>query len=222
MGMRSNTGLFFSQPQLIIDDDGHTDDEFDVDKLEKRIWRQGMRLQRLKERSKNKERDDEQLISKCMFKMMEVCNAQGFVYGIIPQNAKPIISASHNLQEWWKDKVRFDLNGPIAIAKHQESNNMVCESNEEDMNSRENNQPICRNRNGLFASSKFHVMPMHDRNINGNQSCLVEGNQSVNLQPEAQNHQEHWHFGRTEGNIFERSSVEDLMKLSSNNNKRTV
>uniref|UniRef100_M4DCR4 Ethylene insensitive 3-like DNA-binding domain-containing protein n=1 Tax=Brassica campestris TaxID=3711 RepID=M4DCR4_BRACM len=168
--MRSNTGLFFSQPQPIIDDDGHTDDEFDVDKLEKRIWRQGMRLQRLKERSKNKERDDEQLISKCMFKMMEVCNAQGFVYGIIPQNGKPIISASHNLQEWWKDKVRFDLNGPIAIAKHQESNNMVCESNEE----------------------------------------------------EAQNHQEHWHFGRTEGNIFERSSVEDLMKLSSNNNKRTV
>ncbi|RID49415.1 hypothetical protein BRARA_H00216 [Brassica rapa] len=367
MGMRSNTGLFFSQPQPIIDDDGHTDDEFDVDKLEKRIWRQGMRLQRLKERSKNKERDDEQLISKCMFKMMEVCNAQGFVYGIIPENGKPIISASHNLQEWWKDKVRFDLNGPIAIAKHQKSNNMVCESNEEgnnianqlsqkllrdlqdptlgwllsalmphcdppqrrfpfekrvrppwwptgeeywwpkdqgpappykkphdlkkswkigvltsvikhlspgtmreivtqtkslwnkmttkekdiwfnvidqeeaskhenmlntsnfeinvgfqDMNSRENNQPICRNRNGHFASSKFHVMPMHDRNINGNQSCLVEGNQSVNLQPEAQNHQEHWHFGRTEGNIFERSSVEDLMKLSSNNNKRTV
>ena len=126
MGMRSNTGLFFSQPQPIIDDDGHTDDEFDVDRLEKRIWRQGMRLQRLKERSKNKERDDEQLISKCMFKMMEVCNAQGFVYGIIPQNGKPIISASHNLQEWWKDKVRFDLNGPIAIAKHQESNNMVC------------------------------------------------------------------------------------------------
>ncbi|XP_018448837.2 ETHYLENE INSENSITIVE 3-like 1 protein [Raphanus sativus] len=121
MGMRSNTGFFFS------DDNGNTDDEFDVDKLEKRIWTQEMRLKRLKEHIKNKERDDEQLISKYMFKMMEVCNAQGFVYGIIPEEGRPIISASSNLQEWWKDKVRFDLNGPLAIAKHQELNNMINE-----------------------------------------------------------------------------------------------
>ncbi|KAJ0234589.1 hypothetical protein HA466_0273020 [Hirschfeldia incana] len=127
MGLHSNTGLFFSEPQPIVDDNGNTDDEFDVDKLEKRIWRQEMRLKRLEERSKNKESDDEQLISKYMFKMTDVYNAQGFVYGIISKEGRPIIIASDNLQEWWKDKVRFDLNGPLAIAKHQESNNMISE-----------------------------------------------------------------------------------------------
>ncbi|KAL0715391.1 hypothetical protein Bca4012_064713 [Brassica carinata] len=129
MGMRSNMGLFFSEPQPIVDDDGNTEYEFDVGKLEMRIWRQGMRLKRLKERNKNKVRDDEQLISKYMFEMMEVCNAQGFVYGIIPDNGEPIISASDNLQEWWKDKVRFDLNGPLAIVKHQELNDINEECN---------------------------------------------------------------------------------------------
>lgn len=33
--------------------------------------------------------------------------------------------ASDNLQKWWKDKVKFDLNGLIAIVKYQESNNMI-------------------------------------------------------------------------------------------------
>ena len=48
-----------------------------------------------------------------MVKMMEVCNAQGFVYGIIPENGKPVIGAFDSLCEWWKDKVRFDRNGPL-------------------------------------------------------------------------------------------------------------
>uniref|UniRef100_I1PS56 Ethylene insensitive 3-like DNA-binding domain-containing protein n=1 Tax=Oryza glaberrima TaxID=4538 RepID=I1PS56_ORYGL len=52
-----------------------------------------------------------------MLKMMEVCNAQGFVYGIIPEKGKPVSSASDNLRSWWKEKVRFDRNSPAAIAK---------------------------------------------------------------------------------------------------------
>ncbi|BAH91847.1 Os02g0689132 [Oryza sativa Japonica Group] len=52
-----------------------------------------------------------------MLKMMEVCNAQGFVYGIIPEKGKPVSSASDNLRSWWKEKVRFDRNGPAAIVK---------------------------------------------------------------------------------------------------------
>ncbi len=61
-------------------------------------------------------------ILKYMLKMMEVCNAQGFVYGIIPEKGKPVSGASDNLRSWWKEKVRFDRNGPAAIAKYQADN----------------------------------------------------------------------------------------------------
>lgn len=122
-------------------EDDYTDDEIDVDELEKRMWRDKMRLKRLKEQSKGKEGIDmakqrqsqEQArrkkmsraqdgILKYMLKMMEVCKAQGFVYGIIPEKGKPVTGASDNLREWWKDKVRFDRNGPAAIAKYQADN----------------------------------------------------------------------------------------------------
>ncbi|KAJ1394333.1 Ethylene insensitive 3 [Sesbania bispinosa] len=87
-----------------------------------------MRLKRLKEQSKAKEGIDaakqrqsqEQArrkkmsraqdgILKYMLKMMEVCKAQGFVYGIIPEKGKPVTGASDNLREWWKDK--YDVEG---------------------------------------------------------------------------------------------------------------
>ncbi|CAK7342572.1 unnamed protein product [Dovyalis caffra] len=55
---------------------------------------------------------------------MEVCKAQGFVYGIIPKKGKPVTRALDNLREWWKDKVRFDRNGPAAITKHQADNSI--------------------------------------------------------------------------------------------------
>ena len=61
-------------------------------------------------------------ILKYMLKMMEVCKAQGFVYGIIPENGKPVGGASDNLREWWKEKVRFDRQAPEVIAKFQGSN----------------------------------------------------------------------------------------------------
>lgn len=129
-----------------------SDEEMDVEELEKRMWRDRMRLKRMKELQK--ERDDggipsrgahsslgpggtkqhkqsqEQArrkkmsraqdgILKYMLKMMEVCQAQGFVYGIIPEKGKPVSGASDNIRAWWKEKVRFDRNGPAAIAKYQ-------------------------------------------------------------------------------------------------------
>ncbi|KAL1558291.1 Ethylene insensitive 3 [Salvia divinorum] len=122
------------------EDDDYSDEEIDVDELEKRMWRDKMRWKRLKEMSKGKEGVDcvkqkqhshsqeqsrrkkmsraQDGILKYMLKMMEVCNAQGFVYGIIPENGKPVSGASDNLREWWKEKVRFDRNGPAAIAKY--------------------------------------------------------------------------------------------------------
>jgi ethylene-insensitive protein 3 len=128
------------EAEATVEDD-YTDEEIDVDELEKRMWRDKIRLKRLKEQSKGKEGIDmakqrqsqEQArrkkmsraqdgILKYMLKMMEVCKALGFVYGIIPEKGKPVTGASDNLREWWKDKVRFDRNGPAAIAKYQADN----------------------------------------------------------------------------------------------------
>lgn len=129
-----------SEPEVVVEDD-YTDEEIDVDELERRMWRYKLRLKRLKESNKGKEcvdaakqrQSQEQArrkkmsraqdgILKYMLKMMEVCKAQGFVYGIIPEKGKPVSGASDNLREWWKDKVRFDRNGPAAITKFQADN----------------------------------------------------------------------------------------------------
>uniref|UniRef100_A0A2P2LS88 ETHYLENE-INSENSITIVE3 protein n=1 Tax=Rhizophora mucronata TaxID=61149 RepID=A0A2P2LS88_RHIMU len=131
-----------AEPEATMEDD-YSDEEIDVDELERRMWKDKMRLKRLKEQSKSKEGIDiakqrqsqEQArrkkmsraqdgILKYMLKMMEVCKAQGFVYGIIPEKGKPVTGASDNLREWWKDKVRFDRNGPAAIAKYQADNSI--------------------------------------------------------------------------------------------------
>ncbi|KAK6143267.1 hypothetical protein DH2020_023615 [Rehmannia glutinosa] len=127
-----------AEPMEPIDED-YYDEEMDVDELEKRMWRDKMLLKRLKEQKKTKNeiediskqrQSQEQArrkkmsraqdgILKYMLKMMEVCKAQGFVYGIIPEKGKPVTGASDNLRAWWKEKVRFDRNGPAAIAKYQ-------------------------------------------------------------------------------------------------------
>uniref|UniRef100_A0A0V0IMR3 Ethylene insensitive 3-like DNA-binding domain-containing protein n=1 Tax=Solanum chacoense TaxID=4108 RepID=A0A0V0IMR3_SOLCH len=124
-----------------LEEEDYSDEEMDVDELERRMWKDRLLLRRLKEKNKNKEVGDgvkqrqsqEQArrkkmsraqdgILKYMLKMMEVCNAQGFVYGIIPEKGKPVTGASDNLRAWWKEKVRFDRNGPAAIAKYQADN----------------------------------------------------------------------------------------------------
>uniref|UniRef100_A0A7N0SVU1 Ethylene insensitive 3-like DNA-binding domain-containing protein n=1 Tax=Kalanchoe fedtschenkoi TaxID=63787 RepID=A0A7N0SVU1_KALFE len=128
------------EPEATVEED-YTDDELDVDELERRMWRDRMLLRKLKEQNRSKEGIDsakqrqsqEQArrkkmsraqdgILKYMLKMMEVCKAQGFVYGIIPEKGKPVSGASDNLRAWWKEKVRFDRNGPAAISKYQADN----------------------------------------------------------------------------------------------------
>eukprot|EP00250_Pteridium_aquilinum_P016007 c22886_g1_i1 orf=1455-3350(-) len=121
-----------------LQDEDFSDDEIDVDELEKRMWRDRIRLKRIKEQQKLKchgdrprQRQSQEAarrkkmsraqdgILKYMLKMMEVCKAQAFVYGIIPEKGKPVSGASDNIRAWWKEKVRFDRNGPAAIAKYQ-------------------------------------------------------------------------------------------------------
>lgn len=137
-----------AEPEPLVEDDDYTDEEIDVDELEKRMWRDKMKLKRLKDMNKGKEgvnsgkqrHSQEQArrkkmsraqdgILKYMLKMMEVCKAQGFVYGIIPEKGKPVSGASDNLREWWKEKVRFDRNGPNAIAKYESDNGIHGENN---------------------------------------------------------------------------------------------
>ncbi|GBG70478.1 hypothetical protein CBR_g6607 [Chara braunii] len=120
-----------------LHDEDVSDEDIDIDELERRMWRDRLKLRRIKELQKAKELSDkprqkqsqEQArrkkmsrahdgILKYMLKMMEVCKAQGFVYGIIPEKGKPVGGSSDNLRAWWKDKVRFDRNGPLAAAKY--------------------------------------------------------------------------------------------------------
>ena len=102
------------------------------------MWKDRFKLKRLKERQKiaaqqatekQKPKQTTKIklggsraqdgILKYMLKLMEVCKARNFVYGIIPKKGKPISGASNNIRAWWKEIVKFDKNGPVAIAKYE-------------------------------------------------------------------------------------------------------
>ncbi|WVZ92242.1 hypothetical protein U9M48_038323 [Paspalum notatum var. saurae] len=125
-----------------------SDEEIDPEELARRMWKDKIKLKRIKERqqqlamqrselekSKTKKISDHALrkkmaraqdgILKYMLKLMEVCNARGFVYGIIPDKGKPVSGASDNIRAWWKEKVNFDKNGPAAIVKYEVENSML-------------------------------------------------------------------------------------------------
>ncbi|KAF6158734.1 hypothetical protein GIB67_040248 [Kingdonia uniflora] len=114
-----------------------SDEEIESEELERRMWKDRIKLKRIKEKQKfEAEQAAEKLkpkqtsdqarrkkmsrvqdgILKYMLKLMEVCNARGFVYGIIPEKGKPVSGASDNIRAWWKEKVKFDKNGPAAIS----------------------------------------------------------------------------------------------------------
>ncbi|WZY76823.1 hypothetical protein YC2023_023207 [Brassica napus] len=115
-----------------------SDEDIDAEDLERRMWKDRVRLKRIKERTKSgsqakeapkKISDQAQRkkmsraqdgILKYMLKLMEVCKVRGFVYGIIPEKGKPVSGSSDNIRAWWKEKVKFDKNGPAAIAKYEE------------------------------------------------------------------------------------------------------
>ncbi|KAJ4845219.1 hypothetical protein Tsubulata_012393 [Turnera subulata] len=117
-----------------------SDEEIEAEELERRMWKDRIKLKRLKdkqklaaqqaaEKQKHKQTSDQARrkkmsraqdgILKYMLKLMEVCQARGFVYGIIPEKGKPVSGSSDNLRAWWKEKVKFDKNGPAAIVKYE-------------------------------------------------------------------------------------------------------
>nr|AKJ26289.1 ethylene insensitive 3-like 1 protein [Paeonia lactiflora] len=122
-----------------IEEKDVSDEEIEASELERRMWKDRIKLVRIKERQKlaaqqaaekqkPKQTTDQARrkkmsraqdgILKYMLKLMEVCKARGFVYGIIPEKGKPVSGASDNIRAWWKEKVKFDKNGPAAIAKY--------------------------------------------------------------------------------------------------------
>uniref|UniRef100_A0ACD5Z1M7 Uncharacterized protein n=1 Tax=Avena sativa TaxID=4498 RepID=A0ACD5Z1M7_AVESA len=50
-----------------------------------------------------------------MLRMMEACNAQGFVYGVIDEAGEPMSGSSDSLRGWWKENVSFDRAGPMGL-----------------------------------------------------------------------------------------------------------
>ncbi|OEL32247.1 ETHYLENE INSENSITIVE 3-like 5 protein [Dichanthelium oligosanthes] len=56
-----------------------------------------------------------------MLKMMEACNARGFVYGVVGEDGVPVSGSSDSRRGWWKDDVGFERSGPLALlsAAHQ-------------------------------------------------------------------------------------------------------
>lgn len=119
--------------ELREESDAETEEDIDYEELKKRMWKDRLLLQKLKEKRHGEEPDQkarheasrrkklsraQDSILKNMVKIMEVCNAQGFVYGIVPDKGKPVTGSSDNLREWWKEQVRFDQNAPPAIAKY--------------------------------------------------------------------------------------------------------
>ncbi|KAL8166712.1 hypothetical protein V2J09_008211 [Rumex salicifolius] len=129
----------------VSQDDSFLYEDIEIEELEVRMWRDRLLMKKLKDDrmrmpkeilDASKERQAQELarrkkmsraqdgILKYMLRMMEVCRAQGFVYGIIPENGKAVGGASDNLRGWWKEKVRFDRNGPAAALKYEAENSI--------------------------------------------------------------------------------------------------
>uniref|UniRef100_A0ACD5UR45 Uncharacterized protein n=1 Tax=Avena sativa TaxID=4498 RepID=A0ACD5UR45_AVESA len=51
-----------------------------------------------------------------MLRMMEACNARGFVYGIVDESGVPVSGSSDSLRGWWKEDVGFERTGPMALS----------------------------------------------------------------------------------------------------------
>ena len=50
-----------------------------------------------------------------MLRMMEACNARGFVYGIVDDTGVPVSGSSDSLRGWWKEDIGFERTGPMAL-----------------------------------------------------------------------------------------------------------
>ena len=115
------------------DDNGNDNDDnlaTDILELEKKMLKDQLLLGKLKEKRAGPARPNisqracrrtmcraQDGVLRYMHKMMQVCNAKGFVYGVVPESGEPISGSSDSLRTWWKDSVGFDDSAPVAIAR---------------------------------------------------------------------------------------------------------
>lgn len=101
------------------------EEEISYEELKKRMWKDQMLMRRLcKDKHdvsssaslRKKTARAQDAILRNMVKIMEVCKAKGFVYGIVPENGKPVTGSSDSLRQWWREHVSFDRHAPLAIA----------------------------------------------------------------------------------------------------------
>ncbi|XP_040379399.1 protein ETHYLENE-INSENSITIVE 3-like 2 [Oryza brachyantha] len=118
-------------------------ESIEIADLKKRMWKDQMLLMKLEgrsghdghrpgqDRARGKEEEEETPearyrrkamlraqdgVLRHMLKMMEACNARGFVYGIVDETGVPVSGSSDSLRGWWKDDVAFDRAGPTALS----------------------------------------------------------------------------------------------------------
>ncbi|KAF2293068.1 hypothetical protein GH714_036016 [Hevea brasiliensis] len=183
------------------------EEDISYDDLKKRMWKDSMGMQKLKEKRGNEEPESlakqeasrrkkmsraQDSIPKYMVKIMKVCKTQGFVYGIVPEKGKPVMGSSDRLRQWWKERVRFDQNAPLAIAEflpileqdmpqiddEEEDQSVATDRSKlgfSDKNSRTNHQFNCAYRpeesdnnsqeknDGNFSDSAANLLPLYDQ-----------------------------------------------------------
>ncbi|AED91496.1 transcription factor TEIL/ethylene-insensitive-like protein [Arabidopsis thaliana] len=122
------------EPLSPMDDE---EEEISYDDLKRRMWKDRNLMEKKLKQQKRHSNDvvsftthraeasrrkkmarSQDSVLKYMMKIMEVCKAKGFVYGIVPEKGKPITGSSDSLRRWWKENVQFDQNAPDAITDY--------------------------------------------------------------------------------------------------------
>ncbi|KAL0731745.1 hypothetical protein Bca4012_027839 [Brassica carinata] len=186
-----------------------SDEDIDAEDLERRMWKDRVRLKRIKERTKSNSQTKEAPkkisdqaqrkkmsraqdgILKYMLKLMEVCKVRGFVYGIIPEKGKPVSGSSDNIRAWWKEKVKFDKNGPAAIAKYEEEQESLIQQHSSD-NGTSNVTEIHRRRDNNAERRKTVVNSDSEYDVDGTEEAsgsVTATSQLVRDQDKADKHQ---------------------------------
>nr|AOS89825.1 ethylene insensitive 3-like 1 [Phalaenopsis aphrodite subsp. formosana] len=138
--------LPISCPTLKIKADSEEyDDGMTIEDLQRRIWFDQLRIERMREQEQQQQLHVEESANNCidptdnklnpklqqtrrkklsrvrdslikyMLQLTDECKAQGYVYGIISETGKTITGSSDNLRAWWKDQVRFSHSAPKAL-----------------------------------------------------------------------------------------------------------
>ncbi|GJN15782.1 hypothetical protein PR202_gb02722 [Eleusine coracana subsp. coracana] len=91
-----------------------SDEEIDAEELTRRMWKDKIKLKRINERQQRLAMQQLELEKSKTKKMSDQALRK-----------KMARAQDGILKEWWKEKVRFDKNGPAAIAKYEVENSVL-------------------------------------------------------------------------------------------------